>query len=415
MYFILLIALFALLGYYSWISPSFALSFFLLFSITIDLYLDKVGIGFSRLIIRYAYLIVILYRSYSKDNIFFKRFFQNPISFGFIVLLFSVVYYYFELDDINNSSRADFVQTFFLFTFFPTIISFYVLNTNQKIIEFINGILFFSVVFYFSLYVTNALANVDFTNRESYSDETTFDSIGLSRLASIILITSLFSFYAKDTIYKKIHAVSLIIISIFFILSTVQRGSIIGIGVSFMFYLLLNRKHINLVPIFILIFVLFAATYIGITTELFSTVYDRFADLQNAQDFERAQDYKTVMSILKRNSYIYGLGPRGYMFATGREYPHNFFLEQLVEYGVLGLITSFILMFGSINILFKRFSYNTIIRTKIDNILYLWVFMFISVLVSGNIITNNIFFVLTAILMAINMSKKLFNPNDRKQ
>lgn len=400
MYFILLIALFALLGYYSWISPSFALSFFLLFSITIDLYLDKVGIGFSRLIIRYAYLIVILYRSYAKDNIFLKRFFQNPISFGFIVLLFSVVYYYFELDDINNSSRADFVQTFFLFTFFPAIISFYVLNTNQKIIEFINGILFFSVVFYFSLYITNTLANVDFTNRESYSDETTFDSIGLSRLASIILITSLYSFSTKEIIYKKIQIISLIIISIFFILSTVQRGSIIGIIVSFLFYLLLNRKHINLMPMFIVTFVLFAATYIGITTELFSTVYDRFADLQNAQDFERAQDYTTVMNILNKNSYIYGLGPRGYMFATGREYPHNFFLEQFVEYGLLGMISSILLILGALRCLIIRFSLITKNKTT-DIILYSWLFMFISVLVSGNIITNSNFFCISIILITL--------------
>jgi len=78
-----------------------------------------------------------------------------------------------------------------------------------------------------------------------------------------------------------------------------------------------------------------------------------------------------------------GFGPFGFGYHTGLIYPHNYILESIIDYGVIGFISACLLLgYGS------YYSYQLLrseVSYKIDYIAPVFIYLFLGTLTSGDI------------------------------
>jgi O-antigen ligase len=196
----------------------------------------------------------------------------------------------------------------------------------------------------------------------------------------------------------NIYLLASALLSLFFLLIVGQRGTIIGVVLGLTMFGFYNLKKNNFAIITGFVISISLLLFLRIIDLSSFEVFERFYELEKFREFERFQDYFTTWEIFENNSFWAGEGSYGYYFLTEREYPHNILLESISEYGLFGLISMMTIISTGL--------YYSIYLLRGKNILYeykiianIWIMLLISVLVSGNIVNNAIFFIFSGVLV----------------
>lgn len=142
-----------------------------------------------------------------------------------------------------------------------------------------------------------------------------------------------------------------------------------------------------------LLFIILGVGLIFLSSLLFSDSYLFSGGLFSIYD--RIQLFNVLQNINVNKFFGAGTGSFGLLFFDMdiEAYPHNIFVELFIENGFVGLFLFIFLLF----LFFKRFSY--------DLTDFMVLYTFINSLTSGDIVGNNIFFLLLFFSLSINKNK----------
>jgi hypothetical protein len=374
----------------------------MLFRIIISLLLYKLSIqGLNLTIIYFLNTILIV-----------KLLLQKKFSFTIDASTFFVLILYISIFITNLSAanawdkqHVNEVNTFQFQLLVNEIIPFIILLVflNKKSIsEIARSIPFYGILLLSLFFLILNWSQLVMTDRMSIASATgiNFNSLDLSRYSAIILLCS-FVQLMDDGLkrWRKIILFMFVALSSFCLLMAAQRASIIGVVLALMIYSIFtyDKKHIKNILFIIVVFL------VGILLYYFNifNIRSRFEELASFKDFERYYDYSNAWGIFKSNNYMEGVGSHGYEYITGRCYPHNFVLECMVEYGIMGLISSVLILFSSFSLSIKLIK-NKRLPSAIKSIPVAWIALFISALFSSNILGNFLFIFFIALMSSIN-------------
>lgn len=262
----------------------------------------------------------------------------------------------------------------------------------------------YSIMFLFYVFVYFVIQD---TSSLVVGDRSTISGLGvgsidLSRLSVIAMISSILYIYGERNRLGKLFSYLAIIGSITTLLLSAQRGPIIGLFIALVFWLLfkVERNKYFSVAVVVLIIAGFVSI-IGI--EQFGVI-ERFSDLENFREYSRFSDYSTSFHLWQQ-SPVFGHGLDAYYYLTGRIYPHNMFLEVMVSFGIVGMIVLLIMLKETIAMVINILR-NDDATTGEVVLAISWIAMFFSVQVSGSIFGNSGYFMLSALLSSMSLSKK---------
>jgi len=379
----------------------YALFFILIFFFVLyDFLFSLIGFDGYRSFIRYLlfFIIMLLNFRYVYSSKLFLSILRNRIVVGVVLLFATLAANSFLIWDESQQIRLDFFTDFIIYAFLPFFVILMILNKKGRIVKIPFAFVFFAMFYYFVLSQIMDLNQIVLDDRRIFR-EYGLDTINISRLAAIIFLVSLFYIsYSKDW-YKRVFLFLIIIISMITLLLTKQRGTIIGIAIAtinLIWFISSLKYKFRIYASFLLIFGLFASNFIDIYQ---FGVLERFENLREYQTFERFQDYYSTWEIFSSRLF-FGAGTEGYYLITGRTYPHNMFLELIANFGLIGLLISYLLFSKGFQISYRVLK-NQLLPVELKLIICIWILVFISIMISGNIITNSIFFYVSAFLVLI--------------
>jgi hypothetical protein len=278
----------------------------------------------------------------------------------------------------------------------PFLVTLLILDNKKKLNKTPTAIVLIGLFYFLMFYLFIDYNQIEIGDRTTF-ERVGFNSIATSRIGGLIFISSYLLLLKKQKAYFKYILGIAIILSGFLVLVSSQRGTIIGILFALALFSFFNpdKKHRYIFYVASLLLVsIFLLNIIKI--EKFG-ILDRFYELKEYESFQRYSDYFVSWNLFK-NNFAFGVGPNGYFITTGRVYPHNIILELISEYGVFGLASCLLILVPGLNSTIKLIK-NKQTDYQIKILASLWNLMLISVLVSGNIISNSLFWILSAILI----------------
>lgn len=399
----LLIIIFIALIYFIKIRPSYAVVYFFIFYAIIDILLDQIGIDRYRLVSRYLFVLMLLVaqrKTFSWTSIN-KAIQKDKITQGFLLVSLLIFFYSLFAMNENQLLRIEFRNEFFIYSLVPFFITYLIINSEARLKQVPLAIIFVGLLFFVVFYLFVDTSQIIIGDRGSFRD-VGFNSITLSRISGFMFNASLLlALYGTSQNFNfRLFLIGVILLAGFMLLITSQRGTIIGVffSLGLFSWFVPGTKFKSLLYISIIGFIITTLLFL-FNIEQFGLI-ERFRGLENYEDFQRYEDYSRSWKIFTDHVFL-GTGPKGYFLETEREFPHNIILEMMVEYGIFGLIAILLILFSGIKYSIKYLKMEYVpYQSKI--IITMWLLMLISVLVSGNIITNNNFWILSALLVTVN-------------
>ena len=379
-------------------SPALNVILLFVYGPIISLNFDLLGIESARNIFRY--IIVLLSIIFTYKSIFnirlFSKYGKNNFFLAFTILLI-VIIFNIVLGRISDDI-VDFFIAFLTYSYLPFIITLILFTKKIKLKSVPESVILLGILTFFIIVVNEDITKIEMGNRMSIKDELGLGPIYTARIATLLIISSmLFLFNYKNKVTRFLSSISLVF-GITMLLFAPQRGSIIGIFISFLVFMFYNKNKLQSRRFFggVLAIVFILST---VNLEKFN-VFNRFKQLDNYKEQERYLDYSNTYNSFVDNPLI-GLGPRGYLKKYNRKYPHSLLLELTAEYGIIGLVIALTIIFTGLRMSFSIIkSRSSLLEEK--NIAMWWIAMLVSVLVSGNIVRNDLFWVLSALLIVSN-------------
>ncbi len=393
----------------------YTLCLILSYSIILSFLISESGLSGLKLIILYALYLCVIIKGISEKTITLKA---DPLFYSVAALCGTVFISNFLVKPYWSPARIESVNTyqvqFLINVITPYVVTLFVLtNIKRRVIgQFIKSMPYWGALFIVLVFFMVNLSEIDFNDRMSITEQSGLSTITLSRYFAIIFISSLILFMdqvKKDASgYIKVTLLFITFASFFYLFLVGQRGTILGVilGLFFFFAFNLNKENrTQIISIFLLVFI---GVYAVIEFNIFG-LFDRFANLKDYQSFERYLDYFNSWDIFKSNSFFLPEGSLGYQQITGRSYPHNIILECMVEYGLIGLVSSLLIfIFGGI-CSFKILK-NKDIPVIFKIVPVVWIAQGVSALISANILGAQLFLVFTALLTVVQnqIKKKIY-------
>jgi len=346
----------------------------------------KIGLSQYSLIFYVGLVIIFSLFSYTSKTTEqrVKHFIFNPISISIIVICVMMIFHVSFYGFLSEESYI-LVNRFFL-QIVPVLLFILVfVNSRASLIMLSNGIIKYGILFFSVVYFCTDLGEIADLSRSDFRDELGISPIQLSRLSGMIVIASVVYMYFKDFSVKYFKYILAFILGLYFMVLGMSRGPFISLLLT-MFVVLYFSKKISLSSVFLVILFLAISIYLVIPflSMDFSSRFEEFNDYESMLRFVRIQLF---FSYLKEfEVFIFGLGPEGFGFKSGLKYPHNFAMELIIEYGLLGWLSLFLFIFYSFkfskNILIFDFSPEALIFSSI------FIYYFLASMVSANLIGN---------------------------
>jgi O-antigen ligase len=167
--------------------------------------------------------------------------------------------------------------------------------------------------------------------------------VAYPRIMYVLIITCMFSLIVEKKFWIRLYSAAMMVLPVLIAFATGGRGPLLGfILASFVFVLGLEKKHKAY----------YAMTIIAVVTIGYIVISNYFPVMENrimkGDDSGRSAIWNYV---LNGNITLFGVG-------VSDDYPHNIFLELLLNYGVIGLIL-FIVFFTTLVSSFVRCYFRT--------------------------------------------------------
>lgn len=380
------------------------------FMIVISILYVSSGINLSTMLTRYSLLgvlVVLQIINNKRLSQSLTRLRHSRIFLGYCLFLamglLSIAFSY-----TNVSDKLMIVRNMITYTLLP--MSLFIMNYdteaayNEFPIHFVLlTLISFAIFFGFS--DTSLVVMKDRTTIQ----ELGVNSIYLSRIGAICCICATLQYYNNKKLITRIVSGVALVVSLFLILLSSQRATIIGLAIALMFWLQFGiRIQRSLRPILFLVLLL--VIVFAYNLEQFSVI-DRFKDLENYREYERYSDYSRSLSLFLKKP-IFGYGFRGYYEQTGRIYPHNTFLEIMVEYGVTGLVVYFIMLLEVLKAI-RWIFYKPSANYGAQAIALSWIVLFVASFFAGTLIGNADYFIISGLLSTYRRKRIDKNTIDR--
>ena len=234
-------------------------------------------------------------------------------------------------------------------------------KTRMRFLRILHFLIFIYSIIY--AYFLKDMIGMNFKELANYHMRLSLvgNPIGVGRIFSVLSLLSIIClFYEKDK-YKKIFYVLCTILGLIITISTNSRGPFFALIISILIYLFfftkLNKKKIVYALIlisllFIIIFTLLPENLVS-RYKLFGVKEVHISEKQ-VRVFSTFKIRKNLLNqsikYLKNNTenLIFGIGASGFCYIGANRdtklYPHNIFVEIILELGLIGLIL-FILPF----------------------------------------------------------------------
>lgn len=310
----------------------------------------------------------------------------------------------------SNDVIAEFQFDLLRYTFLPFFISLILLSSLSNLSEAVSSIPFWGLIFIGMNYFLVDFDKVDISNRMTFIEASGFDTIGASRIHAGTFLAS-FVLLSKQRIRftpKQLILFSALCLAVVFILITGQRATVLGVIIALGFYFVRFYSLSGWLKVVLgLLIVLILFLYGAIDISGFQIV-DRINNLSVEENIDRYTDYIVSWDLFEKNYYFFGEGSKGYYVNTGRLYPHNIFLEVMVEYGAFGLLSIIIFITTSFRYAYILIGNGHSIYWNV--IAAMWFAMFISVLFSGDLKNNARLFVISSgLIVGKRMYDSIFN------
>ena len=382
----------------------FACFSILFFSIAVSLFYVTSSALFSLNAVFHTGLFVILlvwqFNYYSWRNAF--EYVKNPVvlsvlAISVIMILYNDIspYYHTYKDVINNVQFGFFSRVLFPFLLLPLMVP-----DRYTRHEMIYAIPFWGFIYIIVFLLSFNMSTFVISDRMQLRENTDgiTGSITLSRILAIAIIATFIKLIATESSQKKKQTIYIILSLVFCLLLLIagQRGTLIGLGIALSALLLRKewRHHSVAIASLAIIGILIAITFIDFSQ---FEIFQRFSEFQHIESFKRYEDYGKVWGIFQSNDFLWGLGSKGYMFKTGRPWPHNIILEHISDYGLAGLICILILLIVCIKYamtLIRQSKYNTDLAIACG-----WIVLCFSAMVSSSMLNLSLFYTFTGLLV----------------
>lgn len=259
-------------------------------------------------------------------------------------------------------------------------------------------------------------------SRLSVSEELSPISAGRSvGYGAVVLLLGLMYSRARHR-YSWLVACGLVL-GLAAMLATGTRGPLIGLaaaglGTFILLPVALKRKLRILLGTSVVVCVVWIGLYQYGYAERLEVIggYTRISNYleafgENTSDVERLVRYEVAAETIVKSSGV-GLGTGGYSSVYGyqeREYPHNAFLEILVEQGLAGLFLFLLTLLMVMRSILSGYR-DTSIGIEEAALVGIWIFALFNAMVSGDIADNGIVWVASALVwtrFTCGKSKKL--------
>lgn len=399
--FFLFIILFCL--YFCAKRPGIILAYLLFFQNLNNILFTEVGFENYRYFTSIFFLPIILFKGTSLNSIILKLSLLRKTMFfrGYLLLIFYMLIFSFIL---STDYELVYLQKFLFPAFFLCIVA-GLLFINPRIYkDFFIGILFFS--FFAMVYLITIKGLGSLSDRDFEGDS--ISAITQGRFAGIMFIFSFFYIFFINLKFKfeKVIGVILLISSIFWLLSTGTRGAAVSSIFCVLFYFLLTKEKLKNLKYILIILLILLPVFNFFQLEN-SLLFTRIVESENITEMERFTRIQLFFKYLP-DYIITGAGPGGWskqIWGGLYRYPHNIFIEFVIEFGLIGLISFFLIFTGGIK--------TTIFSIKNGNqyvipIALGWVFYLISTMFSGGFVQGNeVFFIYSALISSFKKNKNL--------
>lgn len=344
-------------------------------------------------------MLMVLSTFIKNPKIYIKKQYTRYLVIMFLIGLLLSVSLYWSNSPIYGLFK---VQGFWLSSFLPFVCILLLSSVDKLPLKKIENLLvFFSVIATFILVLTN-LSTIGSGRNTIEGVNTIWNSRDIGTGTLII-----YSFLKRSSEknYLKITYFMLFITNIIGMLINGSRGPLISVFLSIaileLFIMFGKRKLTRKVVIRFLYFVVLSVILVGIVlqfTDRFSISYL----INDSNVIERVEYVTTVFNRgIERLGLGNGIGSYSYLFSgvDARIYPHNIFIEVLVENGVIVLI----LMAKIIVDALKLGIYSENIWVAIS------IFYLSNAMVSGDLFSNAIVFIPLAILIGSTCTEKRNN------
>jgi len=393
-----------MLFFWSFKRPEILIVYIAFFFQSTDTLLDGVGIYSGRMLIRLLIVLWVLMISYMKSGrkaISITPMLRSKFSMGYLLLivvgLISISY-----SPMYISDKLMHIRNMIIYNFIPMSLFLVLFRKNESFERIPIQVAILSLITAFIIIGYGDISNLVIGDRLTLYESVGIESIGLSRLAVFVFVVSFFSLINTKGLRTKLPFILSLMLSIYVMLLSAQRGPIVGLGVGMLFWVVfksgLKTKLRSLVALVIVVMVTltFNIDQFGVT--------DRFDDLRNYETYARYDDFPRTHALFLE-SPILGHGVKGYFEKTGRVYPHNIFLEVIAEYGVVGLAILMI-MLGEIFKWIMSILYSTRSESYKMALAMAWIALFVSSQFSGDLSGNHIFYSVSGLVCSVMIAEK---------
>ncbi|MBR5399933.1 MAG: O-antigen ligase family protein [Bacteroidales bacterium] len=364
--------------------------------------LNRAGLEGFNMLFRYSLYIVVFVMNIDVLKYGIKRLWGDLTSILFyaVIITMLVLNLFIVGRARYDTDVADFQMNVILRVFVPYVVVLLTLINRKNIMDFCKSIPVWGMMFFGVFFLLIGMGGIVIEDRMTIEEATGIGPIELSRFSGLIIIACTVFLIDSKSRLQPVY-IAMILIGLFLLFLSSQRGSILGVAFSVLivlYYFLARRGR----PGTLVIALVFLVIISLILLEQFHFSFlSRFVELEDFEESNRFFDYGFSWAAFSKNHYFWGLGSMGYYYFMDelRSYPHNFVLEQMVEYGIVGLVFAITLLVQGFRSSFRLFrNFNT--PGAIKTIPAMWIMMLASVLVSGSFLSNYSFMVLTATLLS---------------
>ena len=399
----LLLSLVILINIYGFMrKPGFIMAYLLFFQSLNNLLFSQIGLVELKFFLPLIFLLLFFIKFFKKREfvLLLNNFFYNKISVGYLMLVIYMLMYAFFL---GGDYELSFVKMFL----FPGILFFLISSACfyrfEMYHQLFNGIILFTIIFVISI--------ITFNGVEALSDRTfsegvkNISSIAQGRMAGLLSILFIVLIIFKKN-YSKYFIIIALALSLLWLSITGTRGALIALSGTLFFYFFITNNRLSnskylLISSLFLVPILF---YYGLDENLLFIRSNELIDFQRIEGMTRFYRWQLFFEHYPEN-FIFGLGPGGwgkYMMIGEYRYPHNIIIEFLLMYGLIGLISFFLISSTSFRTVIKILR-NDGINFQLKGLALCWIFYFIATMFSGSFIYGNLgFFVFSGLLVSIN-------------
>lgn len=346
---------------------------------------DQLGSGVIGMI--YFVVIVSFFLIKSPKFKLSKSRISNPITLS-LILFFSTILIHYFIIGINPENARGF-DTFYRVMIFNwpifLLCLFSVSGDEEFLRKLLDGIIFYGFFFLITVLFVSGLAEMGVGERGEFREDFRISPLAAAKTAGMIAIASIIKYLNVGDYKEKLFSLSVMSISILLIFITASRAALLFLLIVLAIYLVFANYSTVKKIIIIVSFITVSAFLFLVILELNLSIIQRLQALENYEESLRFTRLEIIFDLVNNfDMGIIGLGPFGFGFLTGLNYPHNIIAEYTIDYGIIGFGSFLLLIIPGLYYSFK------LIKDKNQTfsfIALIFIYLFLSSLTSGDIVS----------------------------